>query len=216
MPEDLTRQPDEVPVPPNDPAVPKQEHGVRPARALPYELKSHGIVRESDGSFQIHFHNSGQAAAVFQVRSGNASHPPRTYTVDTHDQVADAWSIAAAGASDYDLSVYGPNGFFRGFKGALAGRGNLDVQERYNTKSQQIVLTMTNRGSQTVSVRILNRYTSRASSSCCVPARTRPRAGGSGDRAAGTTWRSLSRGTHTSSSVSRGTSKTARTASAIR
>jgi phospholipase C len=160
MPEDLTRQPDEVPVPPNDPSVPKQEHGVRPARALPYELKSHGIVRESDGSFQIHFHNSGRAAAVFQVRSGNVVHAPRTYTVGPRDQSGDTWDIAATGAADYALSVYGPNGFFRGFKGALAGRGNLDVRERYETNSRQIVLTITNRDSHTVNVRIVNRYTS--------------------------------------------------------
>jgi len=161
MPEDLTRQPDEVPVPPDDPSVPKQEHGVRPARALPYELKSHGIVRESDGSFQIHFHNSGRAAAVFQVRSANIVHAPRTYTIGAQNQTGDTWDIAATGAADYDLSVYGPNGFFRGFIGALAGRGNLDVRERYDTKSQQILLTITNRGSQTVSVRIVNRYTSK-------------------------------------------------------
>jgi len=160
VPTDLTRQPDEVPVPPNDPSVPKQEHGVRPARALPYELQSHGLVRESDGSFQIHFHNTGRAAAVFQVRSGSTMHDPRTYTVGARDQVADTWGIAAAGESDYDLSVYGPNGFFRGFKGTLAGRGNLDVRERYEANGQQIVLTITNHGSRTVSVRISNRYTS--------------------------------------------------------
>src|SRR5262249_24942466 len=119
MPTDLTRQPDEVPVPPNDPSVPKQEHGVRQARALPYELQSHGLVHEADGSFQIHFHNTGRAAAVFQVRSGNTVHTPRTYTVGAHNQVADAWAIAATGASNYDLSVHGPNGFFRSFKGTL-------------------------------------------------------------------------------------------------
>jgi phospholipase C len=37
-PGDLTRQPDQVPVPPDDPALPAQERGVRPARALPYTV----------------------------------------------------------------------------------------------------------------------------------------------------------------------------------
>jgi len=32
----------------------------------------------------------------------------------------------------------------------LRGAGNLDVRERYDTNSQQILLTITNRGSQTV------------------------------------------------------------------
>src|SRR5262249_22019129 len=37
-PTDLTRQPDQVPVPPADQHLPTQERGVRPARALPYTL----------------------------------------------------------------------------------------------------------------------------------------------------------------------------------
>jgi len=72
-------------------------------------------------------------------RSGNVAHAPRTYTVGARDQSADTWDIAATGAADYDLSVYGPNGFFRSFTGALAGRGNLDVRERYEANNQQIV-----------------------------------------------------------------------------
>ena len=65
-------------VPPAHPELPHQEHGVRPARALPYVLDARGTVQRADDSFEIRFRNLGQAAAVFQVRSGNAADDPRT------------------------------------------------------------------------------------------------------------------------------------------
>src|SRR4030095_13530700 len=63
-PEDLTRQPDEVPVPPANQALPSQERGVRPARALPYSLHARGSVNVASGSVLIDFWNTGTAAAV--------------------------------------------------------------------------------------------------------------------------------------------------------
>ena len=80
-PEDLVRHADDVPVPPVQEALPPQELGVRPARALPYTLDAIGVVEPADGSFRIQFRNTGRAAAVFHVRSGNSADVPRTYTV---------------------------------------------------------------------------------------------------------------------------------------
>jgi phospholipase C len=104
-PEDLVRHPDEVPVPPAHPSLPQQEHGVRPARALPYILDAFGAVQEADGSFAIRFRNTGRAGAVFQVRSGNGADAPRTYTVEPRKHLTDSWSVATVGASNYDLWV---------------------------------------------------------------------------------------------------------------
>jgi phospholipase C len=60
------------------------------------------------------FYNTGKATVVFQVRSGiNASDLVRTYTVEPGKQLSGTWSGPA-----YDLSVYGPNGFVRYFKGS--------------------------------------------------------------------------------------------------
>ena len=120
-PEDLVRHDDEVPVPPAVGQLPGQERGVRPARAIPYTLHARGAVQPADGSFWIEMRNTGQAGAVFQVRSGNTAHVPRSYTVEPHKLLIDTWRIGAVGASGYDLSVYGPNGFFRGFKGTVSG-----------------------------------------------------------------------------------------------
>lgn len=69
-------------VPPANQTMPKQEPGVRPARALPYTLNAHGMLQLSDGSFLIDFANTGKATAVFQVRSGSDAHIPRTFTVE--------------------------------------------------------------------------------------------------------------------------------------
>ena len=49
MPPDHNRHPDYVPAPPANPALPRQEKGVRPARALPYAPVVDG--RASSGRF---------------------------------------------------------------------------------------------------------------------------------------------------------------------
>jgi phospholipase C len=162
-PENLVRQPDQVPVPPTLQKLPGQESGVRPARAIPYTLDAHGVVHETDGSFRIHFRNTGRACAVFQVRSGNVADAPRTYTVEPLHHVSDDWNVAAIGASTYDLSVYGPNGFYRAFKGGVSGRhtANIEVRAVYDEESNAITLALSNRGSQIARVSVFNTYTSR-------------------------------------------------------
>jgi phospholipase C len=159
-PEDLVRQPDEVLVPPANQTLPEQEPGVRPARGLPYTLHARGAVNASNGSFLIDFWNIGKAAAVFQVRSGNSQDLPRTYTVEPEKQLSDAWEVTAAGAAAYDLSVYGPNGFLRAFKGRVSGdrRANLDVTASYDETSNGITLAITNRAARTATIRVLDEY----------------------------------------------------------
>jgi len=105
---------------------------------LPWDVGIFQFLRNS--SFRIDFVNTGGAAAVFQVRSRNSANIPRTYTVEPQKQLSDTWSVTAIGASDYALSVYGPNGFLRAFKGGVSGqsRANLDVQALYNEATSGI------------------------------------------------------------------------------
>src|SRR5262249_24084146 len=141
-PQALVGQPDDVPVPPAVQGLPAQEQGVRPARALPYELEARGTVRTVDGSVGIDFDNTGGPAAVFQVRSGNIAHPPRTYTVEPGRHLSDTWSVAAISAAEYDLSVNAPNGFLRAFKGGVAAtRARVAVDVAYDGATQRITLT---------------------------------------------------------------------------
>jgi len=97
--------------------VPVQEKGVRPARALPYEMDVQGSVNASNSTFVLTFINTGGAAVVFHVRSGNPADPVRYYTVEPGKTLAGVWNVA----STYDLSVYGPNGFARFFNGSIGG-----------------------------------------------------------------------------------------------
>jgi phospholipase C len=52
-PDELIRKPDEVPVPPADQRLPRQERGIKPARALPYQLTADAVLgrRPADGTF---------------------------------------------------------------------------------------------------------------------------------------------------------------------
>jgi phospholipase C len=110
--------------------IPPQEQGVRPARALPYELNVYAVVNASAGTIVLTFVNTGGAAAVFQVRSGNPTDVVRTYTVESGKQLAGTWNVT----SSYSLSVYGPNGFVRYFNGSIgSGAAALDVSSTYNT-----------------------------------------------------------------------------------
>jgi phospholipase C len=173
-PEDLVRHPDEEPVPPALGRLPRQEHGVRPARAIPYTLHARGAVQPADGSFWIEMRNTGQAGAVFQVRSGNVAHPPRSYTIEPHKLLIDSWRVSSVGASEYDLSVYGPNGFFRGFKGTILNseRAILDVHAEYDEDNNTIRLEISNRSSRTARITVMNVYRSRSMTTVLGPGDT--------------------------------------------
>ncbi|MEI6067504.1 MAG: phospholipase C, phosphocholine-specific [Methylococcaceae bacterium] len=140
--------------------LPIQEPGIRPARALPYKFDVHGAASFSNKTFRINFGNIGRAAAVFQVRSGDASYLPRSYTVEAGKSLADAWKVD----SSYDLSVYGPNGFLRAFKGNFAAGAaratSLDVGASYDSEERGgITLRITNTGKKTAEVTVLDAYT---------------------------------------------------------
>jgi phospholipase C len=143
-------------------SVPRREGDVRPVPAL--ALEARGAVEPEDGTFRIHFANSSPAEAVFQVRSGNSAHHPRSYTVEPRKEIMDAWSIAGVGASDYDLSVYGPNGFYRGFRGGISSRhrARLEVQAAYDERNSAVALTIANPFVRFMQVRVSDADRSRA------------------------------------------------------
>jgi phospholipase C len=166
-PTDLTRRPDQVPVPPADQRLPAQERGVRPARALPYTLHADGHATAS--GFTVDFANTGRATAVFQVRSGVSVEEPRTYTVEPGKKLSDLWSPA----SGLDLSVYGPNGFLRTFTtGALIPLG---ITVGYDERHDEISLSITNTGRAKAKVLVRDGYTSRPVTLSLAPGKTSSR-----------------------------------------
>jgi phospholipase C len=140
--------------------VPRQEKGVRPARALPYELNVHATVNSANSTVALTFSNTGAAAAVFQVRSGNPADVVRTYTVEPNKDLSDIWQVV----SSYDLSVYGPNGFFRSFEGSIGSHAAvLDVVSRYGTYGHgAIALRITNRTHGPAEVTVVDAYTGKS------------------------------------------------------
>jgi phospholipase C len=174
LPPDAARHPDYKPTPPTQQAVPAQERGVRPARAVPYELHASADVDLSSGKVKIHFTNSGRAAAVFQVRSGNDGDGPWTYTVGAGDRLADSWNFQASHETAYDLTIYGPNGFMRAFKGGLTGHGsaNIAVRAVYEPGRDAVTLEITNAGARLESLRIANAYTGAHTVQVLVPGET--------------------------------------------
>ncbi len=160
IPPDNDRHPDYKPTPPTNQALPTQEAGTRPARPVPYELDVRGHANLSDGTFKIHFGNHGKTA-VYQVRSGNSGLGPWTYTVATGKEISDTWQITSNGLSAYDLSVNGPNGFLRSYKGSISGAGaaNLDIRSGCDKDGNEFTLLAVNRGAETVKIQVTNPYT---------------------------------------------------------
>jgi phospholipase C len=124
-----------------------QEGPQRLARPLPYELHAHG--RLAEGKFWIDLVNNGVAGAVFQVYDNTDRLGPWRYTIESgKNHSACPWHDQAA-SGDYDLSLHGPNGFFRQFRGHLpATNQEHEVEARlaYDAPNGQIVLTLQNTG----------------------------------------------------------------------
>ncbi|UOZ03786.1 phosphocholine-specific phospholipase C [Amycolatopsis sp. WQ 127309] len=144
-PPDRERHPDYVPAVPAKGVLPKQEHGLRPARALPYDLAADARVHGDQ--LTLTFANHGRAGAAFVVTSPSAD--PRTYTVGAGRSLSGA--LPAAGG--YDFTAHGPNSFLRQFRGTTAGP---EVSLRQDGGC--VELTLTNTGSATVRLTITDAY----------------------------------------------------------
>jgi phospholipase C len=162
VPHDDQRHLSYIPLPPVVQSLPVQESGIRPARAVPYVLNVKAAVGPAAGEFTLEFINTGKNTAVFQVRSGSALQPPRSYTVSPNSQLSDAWNYAGLALGAYDLSVYGPNGFFRAYKGTVnqATSTNIQSEIAYDIASGGVTLTAKNSGTAARQLQVLNVYTS--------------------------------------------------------
>jgi phospholipase C len=140
------------------PELPVQPWGVRPARALPYELHAHAKERANAGKLVLSFANTGRAGAVFHVYDRkHLDQIPRRYTVGAGHEIGGEWDLRAdAGA--YDLWVLGPNGFHRHFTGTLAAQPGRspepDVRIEYEPRREGIRLLLVNRGNEHCTFRL--------------------------------------------------------------
>lgn len=125
-------------------SLPAQEciaGGTRPARALPYRLAADGA--HAGDAFGIRFANSGSTGAVFTVYSLRHDGGPWYYTLATGETVTGNWPLRGFEDRQYDLRVYGPNGFVRMFRGSADGRAEATVD--YDPVRKALALRLENR-----------------------------------------------------------------------
>jgi len=106
------------PVVPNQDAqrMPVQPPGSRPARALPYQpVANLGLA---GGTLTVSLENHGSRPVQLAVYTGGT---PSSHLLDG----SDATSVPVAVGGGYDVSVHGPNGFLRQFRG---GAGDSSIQ----------------------------------------------------------------------------------------
>jgi phospholipase C len=127
-----------APAIPSRQAMPTQEPGGRPARALPYRLQVHGVARP--GGVGLTFVNDSEVGAPFSVWAADAS-GPWFYTVAARSRlVADL----PTGPDGYDLTVHGPNGLLRRFAGGQPGGPEIEVE--YQPRRDRIAVAVHNPG----------------------------------------------------------------------
>ncbi|MFE6938679.1 phosphocholine-specific phospholipase C [Streptomyces chartreusis] len=158
-PQDRERHPDYKPVPPAAGDMPKQERGLRPSRPLKYAPHVDGSVDAAAGKFTLSFASGAKAGAAFHITSGNRTDGPWMYTTEAGKGIADTWNSAYSGGA-YDLTVHGPAGFVRWFKGSNKVAGP-EVTARH--QGDDIELTFTNKGTTSVRLKIANGYGGRPS-----------------------------------------------------
>jgi phospholipase C len=140
-----------TPPTPELPELPVQAWGIRPSRALPYELHTQAKERAEEGKVSLLFANTGRAGAVFHVYDRrHLERIPRRYTVGSGHEIGGDWDVSADGGR-YDLWVLGPNGFHRHFSGELvaAHRHHAprpEIRVDYDPRRQALRLVLSNRG----------------------------------------------------------------------
>jgi phospholipase C len=107
--------------------MPAQEKGTRQSCALPYELYADGHLNADKKTFNISLKAANvmfgkrSAGSPFQVYAPgvykNEAVRVWDYAVKAGDALQDNWSLSDFKDGIYHLQVYGPNGFFREFKG---------------------------------------------------------------------------------------------------
>lgn len=135
--------------------LPAQELGTKPARPLPYQPNATSRVDKANGRFWIAMNNTGSATVHHSIYANNfRTDGPWQYDILPNTNTEDYFSVQNFGGGNYDLSVYGPNGFLRRFTGNINTAGaNVEVVSSYDfgtAGAAKLILTMKNTSTTTV------------------------------------------------------------------
>ncbi|MGF1428489.1 phosphocholine-specific phospholipase C [Kitasatospora sp. LaBMicrA B282] len=146
-------------------ALPVQESGSRPARALPYQPGANLDHLELDSAsvmkVWLKMDNLGTATTHFAAyANAHRTGGPWQYTIDPGQSTSDYFNVGSgAGNGAYDLTIIGPNRFLRRFQGDATKAGkNLVVTSSYSnapdTGKPAIWFKLANNGSNPVTFTI--------------------------------------------------------------
>lgn len=130
-----------------------QEKGIRTSNALPYELYSDGNINGDKKSVGISlkagniFFGKNSAGSAFHVYAPGKymgqDLKAWSFAVAPGDELNESWPISNFENNQYHLTVYGPNGFFRAFKGN-ENDASIDVKITYE-KTGNVIVQVTNK-----------------------------------------------------------------------
>ena len=141
--------------PRKSPLLSKQEKGIRPSNALPYELYADGMVagsnfelhmtaankvhgaRSAGSPFNIYLRNSRTNGGARKYADDKSNMLVATYTVKAGDSLRQAFPLALFADGRYDIDVVAPNGFYRSFRGESAQHG-LIVHTAYENRGASL------------------------------------------------------------------------------
>jgi phospholipase C len=132
----------------NSPLLPKQERGTRPSNALPYELYVDGRLDNGKKKFIIRFivgtdvFGTSTAGSPFLVfapgKYKRENMKTWSYAVAPGAKLEDSWHLPDFEDGLYHLCVYGPNGFYREFKGSDKGPA-IEITALYQGDKRKIL-----------------------------------------------------------------------------
>jgi phospholipase C len=126
--------------------LPYAVRGVRPSRALPYELYVDAVVDSDNYRINVMMDNAGEQAIVVHVYDLFALDlPPRRFAIGAGDRLDATWFVTNE-QGEYDLWILAANGFHRQFKGTITPQ----------TKQEVAVSYVTGYGDPFISVRMRN------------------------------------------------------------
>ncbi|OOQ60305.1 phospholipase C, phosphocholine-specific [Mucilaginibacter pedocola] len=136
--------------------MPKQETGIKHSYALPYELYADGRLSDDKKTFSIEF-KAGDAAFGKQAIGApfNVYAPGKhtsllkpgtmetarnwSYALTAGDTLNDEWALSDFENGIYHLRTYGPNGFFREYKGSAQNPDvAIDVQYQKDVTGKKL------------------------------------------------------------------------------
>ena len=134
-------KPTYTPTPPAVGSVPQQEPGVRPSRRLGYRFDVAFRPDVRRGGLRLAVSNPGALGIHLQARSLTVPGAPFSFTIGPGDDL----TTVLPDPGTYDLSLHGPNGFFRDFAGSPATEITVESSSERRSRYLRLRLTATPR-----------------------------------------------------------------------